>query len=232
MQQETVRSLSMTRDWARSLVAYEAEHDAIAGQPEPVSARVYEHLRHRLCSFAGVGAFQTLAFRALTLARSKSPGLSAVQVTTLGCLRGLSEVESHADKGQDGECGVLLIAQLLELVVTFLGEATTFCLIEDLCLRVDIGMETSTAGTTPAATHAELANAFEDLMEETHRLRKVSRSLETMAHRHSGMEEGLLSIAGNISNIATMLDIFTLLRSKFDPRKEEENPETSTGYVM
>ena len=69
-------------------------------------------------------------------------------------------------------------------------------------------------------------------MRETDRLRKVGQSLETMADRHSGMEEGLLSIAGNISNIATMLDIFTLLISKFDPRKGEENPETSTGYVM
>jgi len=147
-------------------------------------------------------------------------------------LRGLSEVESHPDKGQDGECGVLLIAQLLELVVTFLGEATTFRLIEDLWLRVDIRMESSTAGTTPAAADAELANAFEDLMRETDRLRKVSQSLETMADKHSGMEEGLLSIAGNIRNIATMLDIFTLLRSKFDPRKEEESPETSTCYVM
>ena len=46
--------------------------------------RVYEKLRRHLSAIAGVAAFQSLAFRALTLAKSEAPCLSAVQVSADG----------------------------------------------------------------------------------------------------------------------------------------------------
>jgi hypothetical protein len=42
------------------------------------------------------------------------------------------------------------------------------------------------------------------------------------------MEDGLVSVAGNIRSIATVLDVFTLIRSKAGGSQEDgPNPETN-----
>src|ERR1039457_3029754 len=112
-----------TRDLARSLVAREANASTASLHTKPATVRVYEKLRRQLGSPVGVDGFQALASRALALARSESPRLSAVQLTANGGLRGLGEVESKTDLDEDGEGGIVLIAQLLGLFLTFLGEA-------------------------------------------------------------------------------------------------------------
>jgi hypothetical protein len=48
---------------------------------------------------------------------------------------------------------------------------------------------------------------------EADQLRHVSERLETLAGAHADIDE-LMGVAGNIRNIATALDIFTLVRSK------------------
>jgi len=220
-----------TRDLARSLVASEADATTTSPHTEPASVRVYERLRRQLSSPMGVDGFQALASRALALAKSQSPQLCAVQVTANGGLRGLGEVESQMDGDEDGEAGIILIAQLLGLFLTFLGETTTLRLIEDLCLQVDVSTES--AGTkedtiTSTADGPVMAAAFEDLLLEIDRLRNVSEHIETLADSHPGMEDGLVSAAGNIRSIATVLDVFTLIRSKAGgPHEEALNLQTN-----
>ena len=196
--------------------------------------RVYERLRRQLGAPVGVDGFQALASRALALAKSESHRLNAVQVTANGGLRGLGEGESHTEADEDGEAGIILIAQLLGLFLTLLGEATTLSLIEDLRLQVDIGEESA---TTPADTVDSVADgqvmaaAFEDLLLEIDRLRKVSERIETLADKHPGMEDGLVSVAGNIRSIATVLDVFILIRSKAGG-PQEEAPDLETNLYM
>ncbi len=220
-----------TRDLARSLVAREADASTTSLQTESATVRVYERLRRQLGAPMGVDGFQALASRALALAKSESPRLSAVQVTTNGDLRGLGEVVSHTAADEDGEAGVILIAQLLGLFLTFLGEATTLRLIEDLRLQVDDGTaSTATAADTTGseADRLVIAAAFGDLLLEIDRLRSVSEHIEILADRHPGMEDGLISVAGNIRNIASVLDVFTLIRSKAGgPREDAPAPETN-----
>jgi len=220
-----------TRDLARSLVASEEDASTASLQTEPATVRVYERLRRQLGAPVGVDGFQALASRALALAKSESPRLSAVQLTANGGLRGLGEVESHTEPDEDGEAGIILIAQLLGLFLTFLGEATTLRLIEDLRLQVEVRTEPSatSAGTTDlAAGEPAMAAAFEDLLREIDRLRSVSEHIETLADKHPGMEDGLVSVAGNIRNIASVLDVFTLIRSKAGGSEEDaSNPETN-----
>jgi hypothetical protein len=220
-----------TRDLARSLVASEADASTTSLHTEPASVRVYERLRRQLGAPVGVDGFQALASRALALAKSQSPRLSAVQVTANGGLRGLGEVESQTDADEDGEAGIVLIAQLLGLFLTFLGEATTLRLIEELRLQVDVGPEparTTEDTITSGADVPAMATAFEDLLLEIDRLRSVSERIETLADRHPGMEDGLVSVAGNIRSIATVLDVFTLIRSKAgDSQEEAPIPETN-----
>ena len=223
-----------TRDLARSLVASEADAATAALHTGPATVRVYERLRRQLGAPVGVDGFQALASRALALARSESPRLSAVQITANGALRGLGEVESQADADEDGEAGVILIAQLLGLFLTFLGEATTLRLIEDLRLQVEVGTESATTTATATQSAADgpaLAMAFEDLLREIDRLRSVSDHIETLADKHPGMEDGLASVAGNIRSIAAVLDVFTLIRSKAGG-SQEEAPDLRTNRYM
>jgi hypothetical protein len=220
-----------TRDLARSLFASEADASTTSLHTEPATVRVYERLRRQLGAPVGTDGFQALASRALALAKSESSQLSAVQITANGGLRGLGEVEPQADADDDGEVGIILIAQLLGLFLSFLGEATTLRLIEDLRIQVDVSTEsavTPEGAIASAADELVMAAAFEDLLLEIDRLRKVSERIEALADRHPGMEDGLVSAAGNIRSIATVLDIFTLIRSKAGgPQEEAPNLQTN-----
>ena len=223
-----------TRDLARSLVASEADASTTSLDTEPATVRVYERLRRQLGAPVGIDGFQALASRALALAKSESPRLNAVQLTANGGLRGLDEVESHKEADEDGEAGIILIAQLLGLFLTLLGEATTLSLIEDLRLQVDVSTEPArTAGHTiaSAADGPVMAAAFEDLLLEIDRLRSVSEHIETLADRHPGMEDGLVSVAGNIRSIATVLDVFTLIRSKAGGPQDETTDLETNRYM-
>jgi len=229
--------LNKARDLARDLIASEADADATSLSARPTTVRVYENLRRHLSVPVGPDGFQLLASRALSLARSQSPKLSAVQVTASGELRGLNEVElqKEPDAGEDDEAGVILIAQLLGLFLTFLGEATTLRLIEDLRLQVDVNtalVATTTEDTTASAIdESTMDAAFEDLLLEINRLRNVGDHIETLACNHSDMEQGLASVVINIRNIAAVLDIFTLIRSRAGG-PQEEVPSLQTNRFM
>jgi hypothetical protein len=219
---------------ARSLVASEADASTTSLRSEPATVRVYDKLRRQLGSPVGVDGFQALASRALALAKSQSPRLSAVQVTSNGDLRGLGEVQSQTDADEDDEAGIILISQLLGLFLTFLGEATTLRLIEDLRLQVEVNpvsARTMEDTITSAADGPVMAAAFEDLLLEIDRLRGVGQRIEALADRHPGMEDGLVSVAGNIRGIATVLDVFTLIRSKAGG-PQDEVPDLQTNRYM
>jgi hypothetical protein len=103
---------------------------------ESATLGVYEKLRQSLSAFAGVAAFESLAFRALTQAKSEAPSLWAVQVKEDGSLQGLGEFESQIDVDKDladnvptGDVGIILIDRLLSLLLIFLGEALTLSLL-------------------------------------------------------------------------------------------------------
>ena len=219
--------LQKTRDLALRLVACEADATTISLQTEPATVRVYERLRRQLGAPIGVDGFRALASRALALAKAESPRLRAVQIEANGGLRGLGEIESQTDANVDGEAGVILIAQLLGLFLTFLGEATTLCLIEDLRLQVD---DTTESATTTADTRDSevdrpvISAAFGDLLLKIDRLRSVSEDIENLASNHPGMEQGLYSAAGSIRTIATVLDVFTLIRSNAGGPQEDAPP--------
>jgi hypothetical protein len=103
---------------------------------ESATLRVYEKLRQSLGVFAGSAGFQSLASRALALARSEAPSLSAARVTEDGSLQGLGEFEPQIDihkdwagEYPDDDGGIVLIARLLGLLLIFLGEALTLNLL-------------------------------------------------------------------------------------------------------
>ncbi len=131
--------LPVTRDLAKRLLAYEAVKGESFEATEPAFVRVYEKLRPHLCALAGIAGFQSLASRALTLAQSEAPSLSAVQITADGCLQGIGELDPQLDGHETGEWGVILIAQLLALLFTFIGEGLTLQLVQDVWPEAALG---------------------------------------------------------------------------------------------
>jgi hypothetical protein len=89
-------------------------------------SRVCDKLRRLLTTLAGAAGFRSLLARALTLAKQESPVLGAWEVKSDGSLQGLN--------GEAAQLGVVLIAHLIGLVITFIGESLTLRLLHDVWL--------------------------------------------------------------------------------------------------
>lgn len=218
------------RDWARRLIASEREADSPSTLAEPATLRVYEKLRRQLCAPVGVDGFQALASRALYLAKAQSPRLSALRVAPDGGLRGLSEIELQSDLDSDREVGINLIAQLLGLFLTLLGEAATTRLIHGERSQVQTRADANTIATGDIVTGTSYLGSFKDISLEAAQLRSVSERLETLADTHAGVDE-LMSVAGNIRGIAAVLDVFTLIRSKAGAAEQSVLIPPTNGYL-
>jgi len=124
------------RALAQRLLDYEAFAGETSEPGESATLRVYEKLRQGLGEFTGVAGFQSLASRALALARAEAPSLNALRVSADGSLHGLREIQLQFDIDKvragefpAGEEELLLIAHLLGLLFIFLGETLTLRLL-------------------------------------------------------------------------------------------------------
>ena len=115
-----------TRELAQRLLAYEAVEAGTANADTQAVYRVCDKLRRSLTTLAGAAGFHSLLARALTLAKKESPLLGAWEVKSDGSLQGLN--------GEAAQSGALLIAQLIGLMITFIGEALTLRLLHDVWL--------------------------------------------------------------------------------------------------
>jgi hypothetical protein len=131
MEKEFV-DLTKSLHLAQRLLTYEAVAGENSEPAECAAFRVCERLRHPLITLAGVAGFRSLLSRALTKARAEAPSLSAVQVAEDGCVKGLGELASQTDKEQARDGGAILIAQLIGLLLTFIGEGLTLRLVQDV----------------------------------------------------------------------------------------------------
>ena len=131
MEREIV-SFTESRLLAQRLLTYEAVAGGNSEPAESAAFRVCAKLRRPLITLAGVAGFRSLLSRALTLASAEAPSLSVVQVAADGSLKGLDELEPQIDQEQARDEGAVLIAQLLGLLVTFIGEGLTLRLVQDV----------------------------------------------------------------------------------------------------
>jgi len=116
-----------SRDLAKRLLARERQCGKPAalclhGETLPAAAGVCGKLRTVLVTFAGIAGFRSLLTRSLTLTAARAPELKGVTVNVDGSLSGLENVESSKKKSPVQEWEELLVAQLLDLLVTFVGE--------------------------------------------------------------------------------------------------------------
>jgi hypothetical protein len=115
-----------TRELAQRLLAYEEVGTRPTTADMDAVCRVCDKLRRPLTTLAGAAGFRSLLARALTLAKQESPVLGAWEVKSDGSLQGLN--------GEAAQSGAVLIAHLLGLMITFIGESLTLRLLGDVWL--------------------------------------------------------------------------------------------------
>jgi hypothetical protein len=117
------------RRFAQRLLAEEAGLGRASGANGLVVLRVCEKLRRPLVTLAGSAGFNSLLFRALTLAQKQAPILRDVQIGADGFLKGLDDIERDPHLA---EAEVLLLAEKIGLLFIFIGQALTLRLTNDI----------------------------------------------------------------------------------------------------
>jgi hypothetical protein len=125
-----------TRELAQRLLSYEAVDVETSMADMQAVCRVCDKLRRPLATLAGAAGFRSLLARALALAKQESPALGAWEVKADGSLEGLDD--------EGAQSGSVLIAQLIGLMITFIGESLTLRLLHDVWLDLpdaEVGFE-------------------------------------------------------------------------------------------
>ncbi|MEO8591245.1 MAG: hypothetical protein ABI432_17840 [Flavobacteriales bacterium] len=100
-----------------------------------------------LTRLAGAAGFRSLLSRALALAQAEVPWLTTVTVLPDGTLEGFSSGKPGSDADEATKGGVILVAQLLGLLLVFVGESLTLQLVKQ------IWPEVSTSSAVPNKAH-------------------------------------------------------------------------------
>jgi nicotinic acid phosphoribosyltransferase len=126
------------KELTRRLLVYESGSSGErVSAKNSASFRVCEKLRVQLAELIGVGGFRALLARAKALAGTEVPWLRELQIMADGSLEGLHELEAKFDSLSVTEGEVVLVSQLLELLVTFIGPALTLRLLHDIWPKME-----------------------------------------------------------------------------------------------
>jgi hypothetical protein len=126
------------RHFAKRLIVYKTNENKPAKTQTPAAFPVPEKLRPHLVALMGNGGFQALLSRALALAKTEVPWLRAVHVNAGGSMEGLEELHAQLDPAEFFEGRVVLLAQLLGLLVAFIGQNLTLRLVREVWPKVPL----------------------------------------------------------------------------------------------
>jgi hypothetical protein len=133
------RATPKMRDFAERLIGYETRENKSSETKTPAAAcRVGEKLRPHLATLMGNVGFRALLSRALALANAEVPWLRAVHVKADGSLEGLDELGAQVDPDEIFKGCVVLLAQLLGLLVAFIGEDLTLRLVREVWPKLSL----------------------------------------------------------------------------------------------
>jgi hypothetical protein len=120
------------QDLARSIIACEARGRRPVEIKTPADFDVQEKLRPQLATLMGNGGHRALLSRALVLAGAELPWMRGLQVNAEGVLEGLEKIRASLSPEAFLEGKVLLLAELLGLLVAFIGESLTLRLLREV----------------------------------------------------------------------------------------------------
>jgi hypothetical protein len=133
------------RELSRRLFAREAKKPRGPGAPAEAMAASCRRLHERLDPLIGAGGFRALLARALHLAAKEFPWLDAVRVEEHpACeLKGLREAAKGLDAPSVGEGFALVLANVIWLLVTFIGEDIALGLVREVWPEMETGAAVS-----------------------------------------------------------------------------------------
>jgi hypothetical protein len=126
------RATPQMRNFAQRLISHETSGNETSETKTPAAFHVCEKLRSPLATLMGNAGFGALLSRARALANAEVPWLRAAPVKPDGSLKGLNELDAQVDAEQIAEGGVVLLAQLLGLLVAFIGENLTLRIVHEV----------------------------------------------------------------------------------------------------
>ena len=126
------------RDFAERLIAYETTKNKSSETKTRAAFLVGEKLRPQLAALMGNVGFCALISRALALTSAEVPWLRTVHVKTDGSFEGLDEFGAQVDPDEIFEGRVVLLAQLLGLLVAFIGENLTLRLVREVWPKLSL----------------------------------------------------------------------------------------------
>jgi hypothetical protein len=132
------RATPKMRSFARRLIDFETKANKSAGIKTPAEFHVSDILRPHLATLMGNAGFRALLSRALALANAEVRWLRAVHIKGDGSLEGLAELHTQLQPAEFLEGKVVLLAQLLGLLVAFIGEDLTLRLVGEIWPKVQL----------------------------------------------------------------------------------------------
>jgi len=126
------RASARMRHFAKRLTVYERRANTPSEINTQPAFQVCEKLRTHLGTFMGAAGFRELLSCALPRAQAEIPWLGAVHVKADGALEGLEELNAKHKPDELLEGGVVLVAQLLGLLVAFIGEKLTLRFVQEV----------------------------------------------------------------------------------------------------
>ncbi len=115
---------------ARRILAIERHAPDHLGARRRAAFHVCDKLRKLLSGLAGEAGFRSLLTRAHALAVAEVGWLESIMIEPDGSLSGL-EVTSGLSEDEVDRGEIILIAQLISLLVIFIGESLTLRLLQD-----------------------------------------------------------------------------------------------------
>ena len=132
------RATPELREFAGRLIKFEAKGKKSRQTQLPIMALINEDLRPHLSNIMGNAGFRALLSRSIALAKTELPWLRTVQVNEDGTLEGWDELDAQVSPDYFFDGSVVLLAQLLGLLVAFIGESLTLRMIGELWPKLSL----------------------------------------------------------------------------------------------
>jgi hypothetical protein len=125
------------KKFAKRLLAQETFSGKSAGGDAEAAFRICDELRVSLGRPMGVMGFRALFSRAVALAGADVAWLRGLHIQADGTLEGLAELKPKLSNEEISAGEIALVAELLGLLVTFVGPALTLQLIKESWPKAD-----------------------------------------------------------------------------------------------
>jgi hypothetical protein len=126
------RATPQMRSVALRLINYETQKNDASETGTAATFPMTERLRPHLATLMGNGGFRALLARALVLASAEVSWLRKVSVNADGTLEGLETRHAQLKPAEFRDGQVVLLAQLLRLLVAFIGPVMTLRLMGEI----------------------------------------------------------------------------------------------------